>query len=686
MFRSIRNIPIFPRLVTVFTLATIIPGMVIFLLGNFYLDTLNTRGQAVQTSFEAQNIATQEQINLQRMNALLQARFAQIFANGNTAALHGDPSLKASGDLIEADIVTRTLEFSQVIVSYQNNYEIATSSNMNAVKSILQRDNPTTNNVIISNQQDALDKVANTEWKQYKTLQNKVLSDLNTNQSYQISYADLYSANLYFFDLQDSWQHVVDDATKMGTAVTQIGNSITQPVIMYTALALLFTLLFILMAGFIVNLTITRPLGQLAALTKLLGKGDSAARAPTNGRDEISTVAAAINSMLENIVRLVQEAQARHANLQAQVEKLVNEVSGVGEGDLSIQAEVTSDDLGVLADSFNYMVEELSNLVVHVKLLTQEVEYSTTSTFDHMAHLVKNADVQIAQIEGATTEVGSMADASRHVAERAQILYSIAFDARQTVQHGRNSLQQTVEGIGRVRDNVHETANHIQMLGERSREINGIIDVISTIAHLTNRLALDAAIQAAMAGENGKGFGAVASDIRRLAERAKEQATMITRIGRSVLEEIKAASISMQNTEQETSVGTQLAQEAGTALESLFAVVEHQATEIETINQMANQQMQSSSTVVQLMQAVTTTTHQSNISTREASQQIEKLARLAEQLRASVEAFKPREEPSYHPLTSNTKTTISSEPPKQFTLSGKVRTITSSAQFVPSYD
>src|SRR5579859_7571948 len=161
---------------------------------------------------------------------------------------------------------------------------------------------------------------------------------------------------------------------------------------------------------------------------------------------------------------------------------------------------------------------------------------------------------------------------------------------------------------------------------------------------------------------------------------------MITRIGRNVLEEIKAASVSMQNTEQETSVGTQLAQEAGTALESLFAVVEHQATEIETINQMANQQMQSSSTVVQLMQAVTTTTHQSNISTREASQQIEKLARLAEQLRASVEAFKPREEPSYHPLTSNTKTTISSEPPKQFTLSGKVRTITSSAQFVPSYD
>src|SRR5205823_6812776 len=135
----------------------------------------------------------------------------------------------------------------------------------------------------------------------------------------------------------------------------------------------------------------------------------------------------------------------------------------------------------------------------------------------------------------------------------------------------------TIEGMERIHENVQSTAGKVQMLGERSREINNIVEVISNIAHQTNRLALDAAIQAAMAGENGKGFGAVAADIRRLAERAKDQTSMIARIVRSVREDIGAAAVSMQDTERETSAGAKLTQEAGVALESIFSAVEHQA-------------------------------------------------------------------------------------------------------------
>src|SRR5437763_9804993 len=117
--------------------------------------------------------------------------------------------------------------------------------------------------------------------------------------------------------------------------------------------------------------------------------------------------------------------------------------------------------------------------------------------------------------------------------------------------------------MGRIQENVQETANKVQLLGDRSREINNIVEVMTTIAHQTNRLALDAAIQAAMAGENGKGFGAVAADIRRLAERAKEQAGSITRIVRSFREDITAVATSMQDTQRETTTGTKLTQEAG---------------------------------------------------------------------------------------------------------------------------
>jgi hypothetical protein len=173
------------------------------------------------------------------------------------------------------------------------------------------------------------------------------------------------------------------------------------------------------------------------------------------------------------------------------------------------------------------------------------------------------------------------------------------------------------------------------------------VEAIANIAHQTNRLALDAAIQAAMAGENGKGFGAVAADIRRLAERAKELSTEIGHIVRSVRDDIAAVAISMNDTERETFSGSRLAAEAGTSLESIVTVIERQANEIEGINQMAGQQQQSSTEVVRMMQNVSESTEHNTDSTREAAQNMKRIARLAEELLASVETFKLRDSLDY---------------------------------------
>lgn len=246
-----------------------------------------------------------------------------------------------------------------------------------------------------------------------------------------------------------------------------------------------------------------------------------------------------------------------------------------------------------------------------------------------------------------------MADMNRQVADRAQALAVIALEARNTAQTGRESVQQTFEGMGRIHAYVQDTAGKVQALGDNSREINNIVGVISTIAQQTNRLALDAAVQAATAGEHGKGFGAVAADIRRLAERAKDQASSIARIVRTVNEEIDAASLSMKDTERETSLGAKQAEEIGSALESIFGVVELQSSEIEVINQMANHQLQSSNAVARIMQNVSGLTQQSSANTRGAARNMEHLARLAEQLLRSVEAFKLPENPNYAALPQN---------------------------------
>lgn len=436
----------------------------------------------------------------------------------------------------------------------------------------------------------------------------------------------------------------------MGIIYTQIlnahgiGSSQTYPLILGMAVALMLSTAIVISLGYMVNITITQPLRQLATLTRRIRQGETGARVSITGRDEISMVAASMNSMLDNIVQLIQQTTRQRDGLQFQVEKLVNEVSGIGEGDLSIQAEVTSDALGVLANSFNYMIKELSNLVVRVKMVAQQVELSATQTSGQMTELVRIADSQIQQIGVAAQQVEQMAQFSHKAAEKVQLLGAAADQTRTSAYNGLSTVQQTIERMGRINTNVQETASQATILQDRSREINEIINVISWIANSTNRLALDATIQGAMAGEHGRGFQAVAEDIRRLAERSKEQVNLITRVVRGVSEDMERATRSMQETARETSEGATLVLKTGTAFEKIYAVVEQQAQEIETIHQVVNTLLQAASSVAQIMQNVSDSTYQSSTSTRGVAEHMEFLARRAEQLHYSVEAFKLRED------------------------------------------
>ena len=662
----LRKVRIFRRFFIALAIMAIVPSVLVVLLSTFYLTSLNARSQAVQTSIEAQRVAADGQSNLERMNALLQTRFTQIFAT--LSGRVNDASLPNSSGLIGIDIAARELDFNQTLTTFQSNYEVATAPDMESIRSILLNDNPQTGPQVITNQQEGVNTVAseNGLWSQYQHLQDREIklldkldpslgNTLNLTQSqlnsnYTQAYSVLWQSNFMYLSLKNVWQGVVDDSVNIGKTVTSVGASLTQPLFLATATVLAFSVLLIVLVGWGINVTISRPLRNLALLTDKIAQGHTEERASTEGKDEITTVAVAMNGMLNNIVSLIQQTQSQRDLLQAQVEKLVSEVCNAGEGDLRVQAEVTADALGVLADSFNYMVEELASLVIRVKVVAQEIENSTSMTFERMSQLVDVADRQIQQIGGAAVETDRIASSSSQVAERAQSLFSSAREARQTAHLGRASVLHAVEGMGRINVYVQNTAAKMLALGDNSREIGSIVNVIANIAHQTNRLALDAAIQAAMAGENGRGFGAVAADIRRQAELAKDQAHQITRIVRDLREDINTAATSMQETEHEASIGAQLAQEAGIALESIFAVVELQGREIEDINQMATRQFQASTAIVQVMHGVSDLTERSSYSTRDVAQSMERLSRLAEQLLASVEVFKLPDQSKYAAL------------------------------------
>src|SRR5579885_414891 len=671
MSRFISNIPISRRLAWAFLLAALIPGLAILAQSFTFSNIQPERSQAVQTSINSLKATTAAETYLQDMSVSLNLAYQDQYVS-NSVILQG----QTQG--IIKNIRTDATQFNDTARQYQQSYQVATSPQMQDIRNILLTDNPDT--LLPNKQQQSITMVLDQLWPDYRNAQDRVLQSIAVNAPKAQVNALLDQARQKYIPLQSEWAQIAQIAEDMSNGVAQVGPSQMNPVLTSAIIIFLSTVVIISIIGFVIRRTITHPLIELATLTKRIAKGETNARAFIAGRDEIHIVANSMNNMLDNIVRLIQETQSQRDTLQAQVEKLVSEVSGVGEGDLRVQAEVTADALGVLADSFNYMVEELGSLVVRVKMVAHEVESSTTMTFERMSQLVESADMQISQIGQAAIEIERMAESSRQVAERAQILYSIAREARQTAQGGRASVLQTIEGMGRINNYVQETSNKVQALSESSREINNIVEVISNIAHQTNRLALDAAIQAAMAGENGKGFGAVAADIRRLAERAKEQAGSIARIVRSVREDIGAAAVSMRDTERETASGARLAQEAGASLESIFSVVERQGREIETINQMAKQQEQSSSIVVQIMQAVSNATQQSSSSTREAAQNMERLARLAEQLLASVEAFKRRDNLSYDTPTK-VMATPETEPEGMLSVSGYFRTVTAGSAY-----
>lgn len=672
MFKFITNMQISRRLLFAFFLAAIIPGIIISILGFTFINTQQSRSQAIQMNIHICKSASTTGAYLPEIINLLQLAYHNQY-DIRAQPLPPQEQEQAIDTLGQLAVVTN--HFDQAVSQYQQTYQINASPQMSNIRSILLYDNP--NSPLPREQQTALDQVAHQLWPDYQQAQNQLIDALNTRASSDQATLLLQQAITKQSALSDGWDKVTANAEAVSIAIAQVGAPQTNLTVLVTLLAFLSTVLIVTSIGYLVYLTITRPLHQLALLTRRIAKGETDARAEMTGRDEFYLVANSMNRMLDHIVQLIQQAQDERDELQDQIEKLVSEVSGIGEGDLRIQAEVSSTMLGVLADSFNYMVEELGSLVVRVKTVANEVARSTTGILLRMSQLVETGNIQLQQFAHAEEEVQQVVELSRQLTERSQILYEVARGAQHNAQLGRKSVQHAVEGMGRINYNVQATASKFQLLEERSREIDEINEVISNIAHQTNRLALDAAIQAAMAGENGKGFGAVAADIRRLAERSKEQANIITRIVRSVREEISAVARSMQETEREAAIETRLAGEAGLSLETIFTAIEQQGHEIEHINQIAHRQLQSAHAVVQIMYNVAEYTHRSSMSTYDASRNMERLARLVERLRASVEAFRVRD--NQHYVTPNTNMSLD-EDESPLTVTGTFRKVSPHAQ------
>jgi len=318
----------------------------------------------------------------------------------------------------------------------------------------------------------------------------------------------------------------------------------------------------------------------------------------------------------------------------------MNELQAVAEGDLTQQATVTEDITGAIADSVNYTVEELRTLVSQVQGTVGRVTDTTQQVEATSTELLAASSEQLREIRDTGESVLQMAGRINDVSGQAQETAAVARQSLEAAESGLRAVQNTIGGMNSIRDQIQETSKRIKRLGESSQEIGEITELISDITEQTNVLALNAAIQAASAGEAGRGFSVVAEEVQRLAERSADATRQIAALVKTIQTDTQDAVGAMERSTQGVVEGTRLSDAAGTALGEIDRVSRQLAELIASISNQALSEAQSANVVAANIQHIFAVTEQTGEGTRSTAQMVRELSRTAEELKQSVARFK----------------------------------------------
>ncbi len=338
--------------------------------------------------------------------------------------------------------------------------------------------------------------------------------------------------------------------------------------------------------------------------------------------------------------RRFEKSQEDSQRNQEAIMRLLNETGSLAEGDLTVRATVTEDITGAIADSINLAVEELRNLVTTINETAVQVAAASQETQATAMHLAEAAEAQAQQINTASDKINEMAHSIDQVSRNSAESASVAQRSVQIAAKGADVVRQTIQGMDSIRDQIQETSKRIKRLGESSQEIGSIVELINDISEQTNILALNAAIQAASAGEAGRGFAVVADEVQRLAERASNATKRIETLVQTIQSDTNEAVSSMEQTTAEVVSGARLAEDAGLALGEIETVSTDLANLIQNISSAAQQQSTAATDITATMNSIQEITSQTSQGANQTAESIGNLAQLAANLRRSVADFK----------------------------------------------
>jgi twitching motility protein PilJ len=334
------------------------------------------------------------------------------------------------------------------------------------------------------------------------------------------------------------------------------------------------------------------------------------------------------------------EAEAAKDANQEAILRLMNEMGDLADGDLTVRATVTEDVTGAIADSVNYTIEELSVLVKRINDAAARVTSASATAQQTSAELLAATELQTQEIHEASASVLTMAKSMKNVSGSALESARVARQSLDAAQKGAVAVSNSIKGMNEIREQIQETSKRIKRLGESSQEIGEIVELISDITEQTNVLALNAAIQAASAGEAGRGFTVVAEEVQRLAERSGEATKQIAAIVKTIQTDTQDAVSAMEYSTQGVVEGAKLSDAAGQALGEISSVSTNLAQLIERISSETQSQADIAGRVANSMQHILGITEQTTEGTKQTAVSIGELADLAIELKGSVAGFK----------------------------------------------
>lgn len=378
-----------------------------------------------------------------------------------------------------------------------------------------------------------------------------------------------------------------------------------------------------------------------------VAQGNLNVSVPIYSEGELGQLAAGFNQMARVILtttseatRKAEEQEQAKEDLQRQVIRLLDDVEGAARGDLTVQAEVTADVLGAVADSFNLTIQNLREIVQQVKDAARKVTKGSTESAAFAGSLSNDALRQAEELAVTLNSVQVMTDSIQRVAEAAREAEEVAHTASDTAHRGGEAVEHTVAGILQIRETVAETTRKVKRLAESSQEISKIVAVISTIASRTNLLALNASIEAARAGEAGRGFAVVADEVRQLADRSAKALKEIEQIVMQIQSETGSVMTAMEEGTQQVIEGTKRAEQAKRALEDIIQVSNRIDTLVREIKADTVEQTETSRAVAQVMQSVELTAQETSQEAQRVSSALQNLVGVARDLLNSVERFR----------------------------------------------